>query len=63
MVDETEERECNEETWSWWHFSDNQMDPYWIRCTLTLPHEQHEDENTGLTWYGDDPRTSKESTT
>jgi hypothetical protein len=44
---------CTEETWSWWHFSDQQMDPYWIRCTLVGPHEEHEDENTGLKWYSD----------
>jgi len=42
--------ECKEETWSWWHFKPEQVDPYWIRCSLTIPHDTHEDSNTGLTW-------------
>lgn len=46
IVDE----ECKEETWSWWHFTPDQVDPYWIHCTLAGPHEEHEDETTGLTW-------------
>lgn len=41
---------CTAETWSWRHFTSEQVDAYWIRCTLGGPHEQHEDENTGLTW-------------
>jgi len=41
---------CPAETWSWWHFTDQQVDAYWIRCTLTGRHEEHEDENTGLCW-------------
>lgn len=45
---------CDEETWSWWHFTPSQLDPYWIRCTLTLPHDRHEDENTGLRWTTED---------
>lgn len=45
---------CDEETWSWWHFTPSRLDPYWIRCTLTLPHDRHEDENTGLRWTTED---------
>lgn len=41
---------CTAETWSWNHFTPNQMDPYWIRCTLAIEHDRHEDQNTGLTW-------------
>lgn len=41
---------CTEETYSLWHFNNDQLDAYWIRCTRTGPHEEHEDENTGLTW-------------
>lgn len=42
--------QCPAETWSWWHFTDQQVDAYWIRCTLLGRHEEHEDENTGLCW-------------
>lgn len=42
--------ECHQETYSWWHFTSDQMDPYWIQCTLAIPHKEHEDENTGLKW-------------
>lgn len=41
---------CTAETRSWDHFTPEQMDSYWIRCTLADPHDEHEDENTGLTW-------------
>jgi|SRR5690242_3756995 len=41
---------CPAETWSWNHFTPNQVDPYWIRCTLRGDHAEHEDENTGLAW-------------
>lgn len=41
---------CGEETFSWWHFSSEQMDPYWIVCLLEGPHEEHHDEHTGLRW-------------
>lgn len=44
------DQECRAETWSWEHFNDQQVDPYWIRCTLMGYHEIHEDECTGLTW-------------
>jgi len=44
------DHECAEETHSWWHFTPEQLDPYWIRCTLLGQHDVHEDENTGLTW-------------
>lgn len=42
--------ECDEEVWSWNYFPEEAVDPYWIRCTLVLPHDEHEDEHTGLTW-------------
>jgi hypothetical protein len=41
---------CESEVWSWERFTPDQVDPYWIRCTLTLPHDAHECENTGLVW-------------
>jgi hypothetical protein len=41
---------CREETWSWDHFTPEQVDSYPIRCTLQGPHDEHEDEHTGLTW-------------
>lgn len=41
---------CEVETRSWDHFTPEQMDSYWIRCTLSGPHDEHKDENTGLTW-------------
>lgn len=43
-------QECTAETWSWEHFNQDQVDGYWIRCTLKGPHGEHEDEHTGLTW-------------
>lgn len=43
-------RECDEETLSWDHFTPEQMDRYWIRCTFMGPHDEHKDEITGLTW-------------
>lgn len=41
---------CQEETHSWQHFTAEQADSYWIRCTLQGPHGEHQDEQTGLTW-------------
>lgn len=41
---------CNAEVWSWSHFTSEQVDPYWIRCTLAVEHTEHKDEHTGLTW-------------
>ncbi len=41
---------CQEETPSWRHFTHAQVGEYWIRCTLAGPHDEHEDEHTGLTW-------------
>lgn len=43
-------RACTEETRSWDHFTQEQTDSYWIRCTLSGPHDEHKDEHTGLTW-------------
>ncbi len=44
---------CTAETWSWNHFTPDQVDPYWIRCTLASEHDLHQDGNTGLTWPKD----------
>lgn len=52
--------ECTEETRSWDHFTPEQMDSYWIRCTLSVPHDEHHDEHTGLTWRT--PETAPAST-
>lgn len=43
---------CQAETRSWDHFTPEQADSYWIRCTLQGEHREHKDENTGLTWVG-----------
>lgn len=43
---------CEVETHSWSHFTHDQADSYWIRCTLSGPHDEHKDEHTGLTWTG-----------
>ncbi len=53
--------DCEEEVWSWWYFNPDQTDPYWIRCTLALPHEAHKDENTGLVWITGQHITNRES--
>lgn len=45
---------CQAETRSWDHFTPEQMDSYWIRCTLWGPHDEHKDEHTGLTWVDQD---------
>lgn len=38
-------------SWSKQAFHQNQdIDLYWIRCTLLGKHDEHEDSNTGLTW-------------
>lgn len=47
---EAEPQPCTEETHSWQHFTAEQADSYWIRCTLQGPHDEHKDANTGLTW-------------
>lgn len=41
---------CQAETHSWQHFTAEQVDSYWIRCTLQGPHDEHQDEHTGLAW-------------
>lgn len=42
---------CEAEEWSWHHYSPEHTDPYWIRCSRPLPHDEHGDDgNTGLTW-------------
>ena len=58
----TARSECPAETWSWEHFRDTQVDGYWIRCTLTTPHGEHEDEHTGLRWRSraDEPKRATE---
>lgn len=58
----TNDEECEAETWSWYHFGDQQTDAYWIKCTLVGPHIEHADAHTGLKWYslpGDEIRRHK----
>lgn len=51
MTESTDEHEqCQEEVWSWDYFRESQVDGYWIRCSLVIPHDVHEDSHTGLTW-------------
>lgn len=45
---------CPAETPSWDHYTPEQTDSYWIRCTLTHPHTEHKDEHTGLTWRSEE---------
>ncbi len=46
---------CAAETWSWDHFNSEQVDGYWIRCTLQGTHDDHQDEHTGLAWTATAP--------
>lgn len=55
LASEQDDTECSAETRSWDHFSPEQMDSYWIRCTLLGQHEEHEDEHTGLRWTDSTP--------
>lgn len=41
---------CEAEIWSWTYFNQDQVDAYWIRCTLSIPHNEHYDSNTGARW-------------
>lgn len=41
---------CDAEVYSWDHFRPEQIDSYWIRCTLPGKHNEHEDSHTGLKW-------------
>lgn len=49
---------CEAETYSWDHFLPEQVDAYWIKCDVLGPHDEHEDEHTGLTWR--DPSTIRD---
>jgi len=51
--DTPEPEPCQAETHSWDHLTPEQVDSYWIRCTLHGPHGKHEDEHTGLTWHSE----------
>jgi hypothetical protein len=51
----TDSQNCQAETRSWDHFTPEQMDSYWIRCTLAGQHDEHEDEHTGLRWTDSTP--------
>jgi hypothetical protein len=44
------DEQCSAETRSWDHYTPEQSDSYWIRCTLWGAHGMHKDEHTGLTW-------------
>lgn len=48
--DDDEDEECAAEIHSWSVFRPEQIDSYWIRCTLQYPHEDHEDSHTGIKW-------------
>ena len=61
-ADETAPAPCQEETYSWHHFTPEQVDAYWIRCTLLGSHDEHHDENTGLTWRSLGPVTADSCT-
>ncbi len=41
---------CRAEVWSWDRFRPEQVDGYWVRCTLLGQHDRHEDAHTGLKW-------------
>lgn len=49
---EPDDDPCDEEIHSWGEkaFRPEQVDPYWIRCTLLGKHVEHEDSHTGLKW-------------
>lgn len=47
--------QCTAETYSWDHFNSEQVDGYWIRCTLSGAHDDHQDEHTGLAWTANAP--------
>jgi hypothetical protein len=53
------QQQCESETRSWDHFTPEQADSYWIRCTLSGKHDEHEDEHTGLTWVDLGPMTTE----
>lgn len=55
---EVDRTPCPAETRSWDHFRPEQVDSYWITCDLLGPHDEHEDEHTGLTWR--DPSTIRD---
>jgi hypothetical protein len=41
---------CGAELHSWDVFRSGQVDPYWMRCHLVGPHDEHENSETGATW-------------
>lgn len=41
---------CDAEVYSWDYYRPEQIDSYWIRCTLLGKHDEHEDSHTGLKW-------------
>lgn len=47
---EPDDDPCKAETHSWSHYRPEQIDSYWIRCTLIGKHDEHEDSHTGLKW-------------
>jgi hypothetical protein len=50
---------CMAETWSWKHFTPEQVDGYLIRCSLQGQHDEHKDEHTGLTWRTTSPKPTE----
>lgn len=45
---------CTAEKWSWDLFRAEQVDPYWMRCHLLGPHDEHENSETGAKWKADE---------
>lgn len=45
-----EEDPCTSQFWSWDYFRHGQVDPYWMRCDMVGPHDEHKDSETGAHW-------------
>lgn len=41
---------CDDEAYSWDHFSPKAVDPYMMRCHVLGSHDVHENSETGATW-------------
>jgi hypothetical protein len=49
-AEEAASEPCREELYSWDYFRPEQTDPYWMRCGLVGPHEEHDNSDTGAKW-------------
>jgi hypothetical protein len=47
--------ECDATLNSWDYFNPRAVDKYDMRCDLTIPHEEHENNHTGAKWR--DPKS------